>query len=160
MLDLEGNSPEERKMMRRAIHSRGRVYRVNRSSQTPTHLLGMLRRMTNSCSSKCAALQGATLSGEETKGTIRRGSMLDLEGNSPEERKMINVGDQFRVLAPRGFDRGRVGLHQREPEFRVVDAEVITGRAALQGATLSGEETKGTIRRGSMLDLEGNSPEE
>ncbi|TKA53349.1 hypothetical protein B0A53_04367 [Rhodotorula sp. CCFEE 5036] len=36
----------------------------------------------------------------------------------------------------------------------------ITGRAALQGATLSGEETKGTIRRGSMLDLEGNSPEE
>lgn len=36
----------------------------------------------------------------------------------------------------------------------------ITGRAALQGATLSGEETKGTTRRGSMLDLEGNSPEE
>jgi hypothetical protein len=36
-----------------------------------------------------AALQGATLSGEETKGTIRRGSMLDLEGNSPEERSML-----------------------------------------------------------------------
>ncbi|KWU41698.1 ABC1-domain-containing protein, partial [Rhodotorula sp. JG-1b] len=36
----------------------------------------------------------------------------------------------------------------------------ITGRAALQGATLSGEETKGTTRRGSMLDLEGNTPEE
>ncbi|GAA5873968.1 hypothetical protein JCM3774_004054 [Rhodotorula dairenensis] len=36
----------------------------------------------------------------------------------------------------------------------------ITGRAALQGATLSGEETQGSSRGGSMLDLGGNTPEE
>lgn len=36
----------------------------------------------------------------------------------------------------------------------------ITGRAALEGATLSGEESQGAKRRGSMLDVGGNTPEE
>lgn len=39
--------------------------------------------------------------------------------------RIVNVGDQFRVLASLFVDRGGVVRHEREPEPRVVDAEVV-----------------------------------